>query len=162
MMAPPAFQLLKSKTLGWSLSPFFSHISLWKSCWLRFQDTLVSLHTSSTILEQAIIVSDMNIPKTLEQFSSAPLCRDLQSETLKWTTVKKKKKKKAMFSIHWQQKTKAFRWSARVLHDLDLQPVPPKFLTSSPSTLSGHSANYPATLHFLHNALQSLPLGFFI
>ena len=142
-MAPPAFQLLKSKTLGSSLSPFFSHISLWKSCWLRFQDTLVSLHTSSTILEQAIIVSDMNIPKTLEQFSSAPLCRDLQSETLKWTTVKKKKKK-AMFSIHWQQKTKAFRWSARVLHDLDLQPVPPKFLTSSPSTL--FQVTLPTTL----------------
>lgn len=92
-MAPPAFQLLKSKTLGSSLSPFFSHISLWKSCWLHFQDLLVSLHTSSTILEQAIIVSDMNIPQTLEQFSSAPLCRDLQSETLKWTTAKKKKKK---------------------------------------------------------------------
>ena len=142
-MAPPAFQLLKSKTLGSSLSPFFSHISLWKSCWLRFQDILVSLHTSSTILEQAIIVSDMNIPKTLDQVSSAPLCRHLQSETLKWTTAKKKKNSN-VFSSLTTDHLKAFRWSVRVLHDLDLQPVPPKFLTSSPSTL--FQVTLPTTL----------------
>ena len=49
-----------------------------------------------------------------------------------------------MFSIHWEQKTKAFRWSAKVLHDLDLQPIPWKFLTFPPSIL--FQVTLPTTL----------------
>ena len=81
-------------------------------------------------------------PKTLEQFSSAPLCRDLQSETLKWTTEKKKKKLQCFqFTENRRQRP------------LDDQQRSYTIWTSNPS----HGSFSPFPLVFSFRSLCQLP-----